>query len=60
MHWGKGILFSIIIFLAGTAFMVVIAVNSPADLVVKNYYEKGVKYQEQIDRINRTNALSKS
>jgi len=57
MHWGKGILISIIIFLAGTAFMVFIAVNSPLDLVVKNYYEKGVKYQDQIDRINRTNAL---
>jgi len=58
MHWGKGILISIIIFLAGTAFMIIIAFNSPADLVIKNYYEKGVKYQEQIDRINRTNALS--
>jgi nitrogen fixation protein FixH len=58
MHWGKGILISIIIFLAGTAFMVVIAFNSPTDLVIKNYYEKGVKYQEQIDRINRTNALA--
>jgi nitrogen fixation protein FixH len=58
MSWGKGILISIIVFLAGTAFMMVIAFNSPADLVVKNYYEKGVKYQEQIDRINRTNALS--
>jgi hypothetical protein len=57
MHWGKGILISIIIFLAGTAFMVVIAVNNPSNLVVKNYYEKGVKYQDQIDRINRTNAL---
>jgi nitrogen fixation protein FixH len=57
MHWGKGILVSIIIFLAGTAFMIVIAFNSPTDLVVKNYYEKGVKYQEQIDNINRTNAL---
>ena len=58
MHWGKGILVSIIVFLAGTAFMIVIAVNSPSDLVVRNYYEKGVKYQEQIDRINRTNTLS--
>ena len=58
MSWGKGILISIIVFLAGTAFMMVIAFNSPADLVVKNYYEKGVKYQERIDRINRTNALA--
>lgn len=38
--------------------MVVIAVNNPSDLVVNNYYEKGVNYQEQIDRINRTNALA--
>jgi nitrogen fixation protein FixH len=60
MHWGRGIFISIIIFLAGTAFMIAIAVNSPSDLVVKDYYEKGVEYQEQIDRINRTNALSEN
>jgi nitrogen fixation protein FixH len=58
MHWGKGILLTIIIFITGTVVMMVIAMNSPSDLVIKNYYEKGVKYQEQIDRINRTNALS--
>jgi nitrogen fixation protein FixH len=58
MHWGKGILITIIIFIAGTVVMMAIAMNSPSDLVMKNYYEKGIKYQEQIDRINRTNALS--
>ncbi len=57
MNWGKGILITIIVFIAGTAVMMIIAMNSPSELVIKNYYEKGIKYQEQIDRINRTNAL---
>lgn len=57
MNWGKGIILTIIIFVAGTAVMMIIAMNSPSELVIKNYYEKGIKYQEQIERINRTNAL---
>lgn len=57
MSWGRGIFITIIIFIAGTAIMMAIAMNSPSDLVLKNYYEKGIKYQEQIERINRTNAL---
>jgi len=57
MNWGKGILITIIVFLAGTAIMIIIAVNSEYDLVANNYYEKGIKYQEKIDKINRTNAL---
>jgi nitrogen fixation protein FixH len=58
MNWGKGILITIIIFLAGTAVMIIIAMNSEYDLVANNYYEQGIKYQDKIDRINRTNALS--
>lgn len=57
MDWGKGILITIIIFLAGTAVMIIIAMNSEYDLVANNYYEQGIKYQDKIDRINRTNAL---
>ncbi len=60
MHWGKGILITIIVFIAGTAAMMVIAMNSPSDLVMMNYYEKGIDYQKQIDKINRTNALSEN
>lgn len=58
MYWGKGIFITIAVFIAGTAVMMAIAMNSPSDLVLKNYYEKGIKYQEQIDKINRTNALT--
>ncbi len=57
MNWGKGILITIIVFLAGTAVMIAIAVNSNYDLVSNNYYEKGIKYQDKIDKIDRTNAL---
>ena len=57
MNWGKGILIAIIVFLAGTAVMIGIAVNSNYDLVASNYYEQGIKYQDKIDKINRTNAL---
>jgi hypothetical protein len=57
MNWGKGIIITIIVFLAGTAIMIIIAVNSKYDLVASNYYEKGIKYQDKIDKINRTNAL---
>ncbi len=57
MNWGKGILITIIVFLAGTAVMVMIAMNSETGLVANNYYEQGINYQEKIDRINRTNAL---
>jgi nitrogen fixation protein FixH len=57
MNWGKGILITIILFLAGTAIMIIIAVNSSYDLVANNYYEQGIKYQDKIEKINRTNAL---
>ena len=60
MSWGKGILITIIVFVVGTAVMMIIAMNSPDDLVMNNYYEKGVKYQQQIDKINRTNALKEN
>ena len=31
--------------------------NQDVDLVASDYYNKGIHHQEQIDRMNRTNAL---
>ena len=31
--------------------------NQDVDLVSDNYYEKGIKYQQQIDRLERTSLL---
>lgn len=57
MNWGKGILITVVLFMTGTGIMVAIALNSNYDLVASNYYEQGIKYQDKIDKINRTNAL---
>lgn len=32
--------------------------NQDVDLVAKDYYKKGINHQQQIDRMNRTNAMS--
>lgn len=55
--WGTGILIAILIFMAITVVTVIFMMNQDVDLVSKDYYEKGVKYQEQIDLINRSNEL---
>jgi hypothetical protein len=38
--------------------MVMFSFTQRVDLVTDNYYEKEIRYQEQIDKINRTNQLS--
>ncbi|MGC8857725.1 MAG: FixH family protein [Ignavibacteria bacterium] len=38
--------------------MVMFSFTQRVDLVTDNYYEKELRYQEQIDKINRTNQLS--
>jgi len=37
--------------------MVIFFMNQKVDVVTENYYEKELKYQDQIDRIGRTKAL---
>ncbi len=51
MDWGKGILLTIIAFVAFIMTLVVISVRQDdIHLVTENYYEKELKYQDQIDR----------
>jgi hypothetical protein len=51
MDWGKGILLTIIAFVGFIMTLVVISVRQDdIHLVADNYYEKEIKYQEQIDR----------
>ncbi len=56
-NWGTGILIAIIIFMAITVTTVIFLMNQKVDLVTDNYYAKEIKYQQQIDRMNRTNEL---
>lgn len=60
MNWGKGVLLSIIAFVGVIMTMVVISVRMEGiELVTDDYYEKEIKYQEQIDKEKSTIALGR-
>lgn len=60
MNWGKGILVTIILFVAFIMTLVVISVKQDdIHLVTENYYEKEIKYQEQIEREKSAAQLSR-
>lgn len=52
--WGIGIIALYGSFMLGIALLVYISVTRHIDLVTPNYYEKEIKYQQQIDKINNT------
>ena len=45
------------LFISGTAALIVIATRNPADLVSENYYEDEVRFQGHIDTMERTQRL---
>lgn len=55
--WGTGIVTAIIVIIAGLAVMVGIAVKQDYYLVDKNYYQKGVQYQQHIKKMKNTGSL---
>ncbi len=57
-NWGTGILLTTVVFMSLIVAMVVHFMNQDVDLVTDNYYEKEIKYQNQIDKMERTYALS--
>ncbi len=58
INWGKGLIGVFVVFFLGMGFMVYKSVTKNVDLVTPNYYEKEIKYQEQINKINNTNSLA--
>lgn len=56
-NWGTGILITIIVFMIITLGTVFTFMNEKVDLVTDNYYEKELKYQQQIDKLNRTQEM---
>jgi len=60
MDWGKGILLTIIGFVALIMTLVVISVRMDGiELVTENYYEEEIKYQDRIDQTNEATSLNK-
>ena len=53
-NWGTGIVAAIVLIVAGLGVLVWIAARQDFDLVDKDYYQKGVNYQKQIDKIRYT------
>ena len=58
LNWGKRIAVLYIGFVILVLAMVILAMTKETELVSENYYEKEIKYQEQIDKEKRTNELN--
>lgn len=56
--WPLGIILTFVLFVGGTTGLVVLACRQTSDLVSTNYYEDEVRFQTQIDRLQRARNLS--
>ncbi len=56
--WPYGIIATLVVFACGLAVIAVTAVRQNMDLVRNDYYEADLRYQTQIDRLNRTAGLA--
>lgn len=55
ISWGIIVMLGFSLFAAGIIAMVAVSMTKNVDLVSDNYYEKGIKYQDQID-MNKNSA----
>lgn len=58
MNWGYKLLVFYGVFVVGIMFMVFKSSNEKIDLVTEDYYAKELNFQQQIDAVGRTKALS--
>ena len=56
-NWGTGIFISYALFILLAILAAVYFMNQDVDLVTDDYYQQEIKYQDQIDKIQRTNSL---
>lgn len=55
--WPYAIIVCLVLFMGYIASFVYRAMNQDVNLVSKNYYEQEIKYQDQIEKVRRTQAL---
>jgi nitrogen fixation protein FixH len=55
--WPAGIIATFVLFIAGTVGLVVLSARNHVELVSPDYYERELRYQEQIASRERTQAL---
>jgi nitrogen fixation protein FixH len=58
INWGTGIVIALVVMIGGMIFLVSIAVRQDYDLVDKDYYQKSVNYQQHIEEVRNTAALT--
>lgn len=55
--WPYAVVAGLVLFMGYILFFVFQAMNQDVDLVSKDYYEQEIAYQDQIDKVKRTQAL---
>ena len=60
MNWGYKIAIGFTAFCLVTIGVTIYLMNQKVDIVTDNYYEKELKYQEQLDKVARTRALKET
>lgn len=58
MNWGNRLLLVFAVFGGGMSYMVYRCMQTPVDLVSKDYYKEELAYQQVIDGTRRANGLS--
>lgn len=58
INWGTGIVIALIVMISGMIYLVSIAVRQDYDLVDNDYYQKSVNYQQHIEEVKNTEALT--
>ena len=59
VNWGTGIVLAIAVFMGISISVGIFMMKQDVNLVSDDYYDKEIKYQQQIERIERTNKLEK-
>ena len=57
LNWGSGIAIFYIVFVIATVSVVLFTTTIDVNLVTDDYYEQELVFQNQIDKVKRTNAL---
>jgi hypothetical protein len=52
INWGHKLVFFTVLFMLFIIYMVYTISKQKVDLVDKNYYERGIKYQDEINKFN--------
>lgn len=60
INWGHKLVFFGLSFMFFVGFMVYKISTQKVDLVDDNYYEKGVRYQEEINKFNATEGIERN